>query len=189
MEGTYHVWLFLPLSSQMCDPDIQQRGRSSTSVAYSDNCHRTPDVADSSLTPTPHWLRIPSSNHIIHPSSLLDCATNLHPKTCPDPEGWQIFMSVGKRLLSLERSVGVQATWCVCRGGCRQRLHVQCYSDVGHVEFRVTFWRKSAMWTIYITCSLWNATLSPNDFFILSLVVRFFQLWKISAQYYSFLAW
>lgn len=53
------------------------RGRSSTSVAYSDNCHRTPDVADSSLT------RIPSSNHIIHPSSLLDCATNLHPKTCP----------------------------------------------------------------------------------------------------------
>lgn len=53
----------------------------------------------------------------------------------------------------------------------------------------VTFWRKSAMWTIYITCSLWNATLSPNDFFILSLVVRFFQLWKISAQYYSFLAW
>lgn len=78
MEGTYHVWLFLPLSSQMCDPDIQQRGRSSTFVAYSDNCHRTPDVADSSLTPHPFF-----QSH--HTSVIITWLCNqFTPKNLPD---------------------------------------------------------------------------------------------------------
>lgn len=180
MEGTYHVWLFLPLSSQMCDPEgeIQHLCSLLWQLSSYTRCSRL--LTDSASL-------LPITSYICH--HYLTVQPIYTQKPAP-------ILKADKFLCLLVRDS------CLWRDLLEFRPHGVFVGEDADNVFMCSVNRMWDMWNLEshfeenLPCEqfiLHAASEMPHypqmTFFILSLVVRFFQLWKISAQYYSFLAW